>query len=483
MEDFNFVKTEFGTRTRPRSNPRRSALLLLISGPRTETFRQIGGHDFEATTAPPAAVTRSRTISTVPSPLPLPSPARSAYIPVSPAMSTGMFSATPNASPAPITPYSARSQVLLPPAPTLSIDTRSVSTGDYGQRVIVRYRHGRAPTLDLRRFSDLDLLPEQSSAAAIEEGRSPHLKAQTLPINMYYPESVFTPATASSYSFSMVNTRPPPKARYTIGGSGDFRSRKMGNKGDTSRKSAQTFTSRTDTLDLLQALTTEFPGVPGTSNSSRRSLSGGIAPSLAEDSDAETITDAGHLSRSGSLVRSESGRTTNSTTNLIRRSSSRKRKPVPQYDEDELRGVRSPIQLSARDLTAQQQNPSVPPLPQNPLVRLPSSPRPGARRQAVKSQGQQPIPPSEQGSVLEFPWVQPGGDVVEDGKAELDDAWEKSGVGRIKSMGRVPRRWTPTPSHSEFSRESVVASWYEGPSDSNGSTYPTPPLSAVGNAV
>lgn len=394
-----------------------------------------------------------------------------------------MHSATPVTTPAPITPYSAPLRALRPPAPALSLDTRSVSMGDQGQRVTVRYRHGRAPTLDLRRFSDLDLLPEKSSTDAIEEGHSPELKAKTLPTHMYYPESVYTPATASSYNFSFVNSRVPPSSRYTIAAAANLASSKTNDKGRPLRKSTQTFTSRTDTLDLLQALTTEFPGVPGVSPN-RRSMSESIAPSMAADSDVDTFMEIGGLSRSGSLMRSESGRTTNSTTHLIRRSSSRKRKPVPQYDEDELRGVRP----ETPGLDPIPQEPDVPPLPQSAKVKLPSSPRPNSRRQAAQGKDQEqllppPVARTPQGSVLEFPWVQPGGDVVEEGKAELDDAWRKSGVGRIKSMGRAPQRLTPTPSQSEFSRESVVASWYEGPGDSDSATHPLPPLSAVGNAV
>lgn len=480
--------------------PRRSVLLGLISDPKSETFHQIGGFQYEQTTEPPAAVTRSRTISRIPSPLELDSPTPSSTY-ASPSKSA--YTASP--SPFPATPYTAPS--VRPPAPVLTLDTRSASPASM-DRVLIQYEHGRAPTLYLRRFSDLDVpAPHKTpSTAALGEGHSPELKTTTLPDDDYPPpSSMRTPATSMSYAFSFATQRSAPHTRYTIGGTGDLprRSKSSGasstatGRGTASRKSTQTVASRTDTLELLHALATEFPGVPrmpGPDPMSAAAVS--IAPSLGDESDTATVVDD-----HDSLSRSASERTITSTTGLMRRGSSTRRKAVPKFDEDpplekdeyEQAQVTAPASAPVQEFIHQA------PAGPRAMLRLPSNPKPRARREAAmrakEQQMQEPVPPmpapmppptahSDNGSALEFPWVQPGGDVLEDGKAELEEAWRKSAPAgtRIKSVGRAPRRWTPTPAQSEGTRESVVAEWHDT-RDGVQLVFPTPPLSAVGGGM
>lgn len=50
-------------------------------------------------------------------------------------------------------------------------------------------------------------------------------------------------------------------------------------------------------------------------------------------------------------------------------------------------------------------------------------------------------------------------DIAAGGYAELDEAWERMGLKRIKSVGSAPHRRTPIPSQSTFSRGSMAAQW------------------------
>ena len=132
---------------------RRSALLNIISGPVDSSFRQIGGYGYESTYEAPAAVQRSRTLSGRTSNFSAISSktqraARENVLSVEsiqaeqPAMADVL-----NIEKRPSSLDSDRTT-----APSLTIDTRNIKDGD-GRRVVVRYRTGRAPTLEFTQLA------------------------------------------------------------------------------------------------------------------------------------------------------------------------------------------------------------------------------------------------------------------------------------------------------------------------------------------
>lgn len=456
VEDFQFIKRSPAGR-----QLRKSVLMALISSPNPTSFHQIGGYAYEPSIAPPVTVSRSRTIAsrtTMPvSPvvssirhtetprqsfLEIP---RQSFLSMSPAATSPSKSAYSGTSPS---RYTAES-VHLPPAPALALDTRRPSSRNSPQRVIVRYRHGRAPTLDFNRFSDLGLPGSEARARVhtLGEGHSPELKAPPLPSPA--PFASAPPSAARTSGFPV-----PSRARHTISEPpraarrSTALARQASQRSTQSAQSTQSMQAR-DALEVLHALALEYPGMRPDAASAgipRDEPSG--APSIA---DSATYVEHG---ASPALSRAASERTVDGAVGLVRRGSSVRRKPVPKYDEDELLGMagetgqavgvqRAPVPVERAAST----------LPRNP--RPTARPRPGRSMTHPRSRS---MPRSTQSSDAILPEAAP--------------------IPRIKSIGRVPRQWTPTPSQVEVIRESLVPELHD-PRDGDPAIYPTPPGSAA----
>ncbi|THH00305.1 hypothetical protein EW026_g2197 [Hermanssonia centrifuga] len=429
VEDFSM----FNTRERP--IPRRSALLALIANPRNSSFRQIGGYDFESSMAPPAAVARSRPISEVP-----PSP------------------------PLLIRPPSAYK----PSTPVLTVDTRNASPAKTS-RVIVRYGHGRAPTLDLRRISDLSIPspltlydPKSVPGSLFDTDEE---KSSYFPGSMSTPNLLDASSTALANSYSPVFPIPTPErgrrrpsTRRTYSeGVRDFRRNARRSSSVLPRPSFGSYSGASENMDVLHALAMQFPGLPP-----RMPASSSVQPS-ALDTPMQDDTDIW----SPGLSRSTSGRSLSSSSGLVRRSSSVKRKPVPGYlnfENDRLSrlALSRPGSVASKTTTLVQEIP-VPPLPSSlPTVTnsITFTTRSSMSYTRPRRYTESEVVTNKRSSKLEFPWVEGAGDIAAEGQAELDAAWMKIGFSRIKSVGSVPRRSTPTPSHSTFSRDSIAAEWH-----------------------
>lgn len=473
-EDFQFIKN------RPRKVTRRSNLLLLISSPRPNSFRQMGGHDFESGTQAPAVMARSRPLSAIRASLSsfrLPTSDRppstqvaqitteqrkSSWLPVP--QSRFSFSEKSFGEP----PHSASTTTvsdLKSPTPSpLTIVTKGLPSSP-DQRVIVRYRHGRAPTLDLKRFSQL-AIPQSlthGESPLDKAADSPEQKARELPPGYEHDGALptglsqtFYSASATSAPKSTTDFKFPPvsfdktRTRHTFAApTREARSNSDGSSIAPSRKSTATQGS---TLEVLHALTMQFPGIPPTP---ALPITPAVAPSIFSE---ETYVGGGEP-----LSRSQSARTVDSRTGLVRRSSSVKRKPVPRLEPDvpeEVTPAPTPAYASSRPYPAAPPTPISPVGPsriagrgrQNSMPQLPSR----ARVAQVSDD-------KRRNSTLEFPWVRENGDIVQQGEDELNEARKKSGLAqaRIKSIGRAPRMLTPTPSYSSFTRQSVVAEWHD----------------------
>ncbi|GJE93454.1 hypothetical protein PsYK624_096130 [Phanerochaete sordida] len=446
VEDFHFIKRE------PKSRPmRKSALRALISSPNPATFHQIGGYDYEPSIAPPAAVSRSRTITMRSSMAvsPVVSSIQQAITPRQSFLSMSQDLTTPSRSvysgtATPSRYTAATTGSAQPQTPVQAPDSRSASP-DKPPRVIVRHRHGRAPTLDFNRFSDLGLPGSEARNRSLD---SPKLRYDALP-----PEGTTADPFAADPSPALRGfVFPPPplpalptqaRTRHTIGVP-----RHDAPARAAARQSSQTFVG-TDTLGTLHALAMESPRTLPDTAFAR--LPREPAPSIAE-SDNQTVVGA------ASLARTASERTVASTTTLVRRGSSTKRKPVPKYEEDV-----DPVPAVVSEKETEEVVEVVEAAPEAPkaivsgakagkgLATLPSDPRPKGRRRPARTSTQSAPDLSAAGAPV-APLPSP----------------------RIKSIGRAPRKWTPTPSQSEAVRASVVAEWHEG----DQGIYPTPPGSA-----
>ena len=269
----------------------------IIGEPKSESFRQIGGYQYESSTAPPAAVTRSNTITRNPAQV-LSISSNAGTSPVSyesSVISSRNSRIIPSNAmyrlphvPFPVTEPESSSSVRIPP-PALRIDTRSASTYSVGSHVTVRYQRGRAPTLDLRRFSDIDLA---TATDTVGEGLSPELKPMESSVDGDEDDleprctSMTTPRMSSTFSFVGAATPQNARSRHTIGGTEDLpaRSKSTSSKATTIRKSSQTYpyTNRAGTLEVLHALAMEFPAMPV------QPAAVGIAPSLNLSEEPDT---------------------------------------------------------------------------------------------------------------------------------------------------------------------------------------------------
>lgn len=158
VEDFSMLDI--------RQRMRRSRLLPFISDPVDSSFHQIGGYAYEASYEAPPAVARARSIS-MDSRLrysqekPLSQTARGTTVPWptkgSPigseklSMSGNAGEKTKKRS---FDSISTTRSVQKSGTPSLTVDTHNISFAGE-RRVLVRYQHGRAPTLEMKRLSGL----------------------------------------------------------------------------------------------------------------------------------------------------------------------------------------------------------------------------------------------------------------------------------------------------------------------------------------
>ena len=297
------------------------------------------------------------------------------------------------------------------------------------------------------------------------EGQSSGLKSSALPLEDGYsdPFATFTSQTTRTFEFPPTNVPSQPRSRHTIG---DLRSKHQKEEGklarEASRKSTQTYVSRTATLEVLHALAMEYPGVHPDAASA--GIPRNTAPSIA---DSATFVEGGALSRS------TSERTINSNMGLVRRGSSVKRKPVPKYDEESLPDPEIMAIAPVEEVVEETQAATEPEgAPERTVLRLPSNPRPKGRPRPKRATTH-PMPN------IEPPAAAVTNDRMSERAVELEEAFrQEPPTARIKSIGSAPRRWTPTPSQVESVRESIVAEWHDT-RDGDQVVYPTPPGSAA----
>ncbi|KAI0342457.1 hypothetical protein BDW22DRAFT_1429292 [Trametopsis cervina] len=403
--------------------------------------------------------------------------------PLSPGYSVQSFSV---ASPSPLisaatlpSPPEAHPRLAsLTPNPSIKANTSHTDMSMYGKRVVVHYRHGRAPTLDLRRFSQLVVpLPRPSLSTKnldIEQPFSPgrlSTIAESIP-NPHSPDS--PPAFSRTFSLPpQPNARMrnedltrlsmpqlPPSAYPTQSASEDIIPSAV--TGTTFRYSTKSFAS--DSLEVVHALAEQFPGVP-----SRRFTAIQSMP---------FATPSGHRgeeSLAGSdISRSNSSKSVSSTTSLVRRSSSLRRKPVPPLEESEAANENP---TRARPTTYSGQESTVPPLP-DVLPAIPirsrplSQPGPSGRRSSRSRSAGRSRPTSRTRSLknaaADYPKMPVPTDLAAHVQAELEAAWKQLGQERqhrpesIKSIGSVAKRRTPSVSTSS-QRSSVVPEWHTMP--------------------
>lgn len=438
----------------------------------------MGGHDFESGTQAPA-VTRSRPLSAIRvslSSFRLPTSDRppstqvaqitteqrkTSWLPV-PQSRFSFSEKSSDADPPHSASTATLSDIKSPTPSPLTIVTKGLPSSP-DQRVIVRYRHGRAPTLDLKRFSQLAIPQSLTHGEAPLDNAvlSPEQKARELPLDYEHDGALPTGLSQTFYSSTSAPKSttdfkfPPvsfdkPRTRHTFAApTREARSDSAGSINAPSRKSTATQGS---TLEVLHALTMQFPGIPPTP---ALPVTPAVAPSIFSE---ETYVGGGEP-----LSRSQSARTVDSRTGLVRRSSSVKRKPVPRLEPD------VPQEVTPAPTPAYGPPRTYPPAPPTPVSPAGPSRIPGRGRQnsmpqlPSRARGAQRPADKRRNSTLEFPWVRENGDIVRQGEDELNEARKKAGLAqaRIKSIGRAPQMLTPTPSYSSFSRQSVVAEWHD----------------------
>lgn len=383
----------------------------------------------------------------------------------------------------------------------------------FGKRVVVTYRHGRAPTLDLRRFSKLAIpLPtnEDSSdpngtpprpATAFDILSKPLPDPQSpskSPTITKPPRSISLPPAKKERSpfqdLTRLSVRPAlsPASRTfdTIRDNSTLRTPSDTTGGGTdSRYSTRTVASHaSDSLEVVHALAMQFPGVPAWK-----------LQAMQQRRFSPAMTESDFMSPMGDISRSNSTRSNTGGNGLVRRSSSVKRKPVPQLDgleEATERGAEAedssvPKRARPKTYTAGETNSTSPALPSpmqrakpRPITHIPSASQPGAStnpRRRSRSTGRSRSSSGSRGgqvnSTFEFPGKQGLSDVLAQDQAEREAAWKQLAMGEkkprrprassIKSIGSVATRRTPTPSMSASSqRSSVVPEWHGLPDES-----------------
>lgn len=368
----------------------------------------------------------------------------------------------------------------------------------YGKRVVVRYRHGRAPTLDLRRFSKLQVpLPEteelpsaevSSPDTATSEGspttpEQPSLYSLSDPLLPTKPSRVLSLPVSKSQRTCVQNL-----ARLTMlpsGAPGSYANDSFLEISPAStnnpRFSARTTTTTTttsrasDAFEAVHALTMQFPGIPGWKLAA-------MHHQQQRDSAVSQYT---------SVARTNSSRSTDGASGLVRRSSSVKRKPVPKLEEvmEEAEHVPSPKRERERErpktytpgvstIASESDAESHKTAKQRPVTHTPTTTaqEERARRQSrsrsrSRSRGRsRSSSRSRRGSsasAAEYPGNPILSELIAQDQAELDAAWKQLGEKKrarktraesIKSIGSVASRRTPSVSTAS-QRSSMVPEW------------------------
>lgn len=396
------------------------------------------------------------------------------------------------------------SPVILPPVqplrPAISLDTHFLQAYKPGKHVIVKYGHNHAPTLDLRRFSDL-IVPLPTAPPQISEkgGTRPTTASSERMVNPYSPTDpisrakslrVFSlpPARSERMPMSLISssaTRGHLSVRTTVLSDREDRGKFPISATTVSRQSHKSFASHTtDSLAGVEAIAMEFPGVPPPWKYAVSRRESTAEPLVEGDETADY-----RMGRNDSI---------SADRKLARRGSSVKRKPVPKYEE-------IAQSLANRSAPAQNQVFVLPPLPSAPVTPNTSSafsPPPSSRRQSRRSRphvygraSRSMSPDSSRVSqTIQNPWMSGNRDIVQESRAELDLAWQR--LGRvtqresIKSVGSVrAERSTPTPSlHTSSHRDSMMPEWHSTDGSDVGeyprrSLHPLRPTSSAASVI
>ncbi|KAF7790656.1 hypothetical protein EIP86_001612 [Pleurotus ostreatoroseus] len=489
VEDFSMLDI--------RQRMRRSRLLPFISDPVDSSFRQIGGYQYETTFEPPPAVARSRSISIDSR------HARESMEKPPSRMARGM------AAPWPTRRSSFDSDKLSMPdmteeryrkhsldsisirsasklgTPSLTLDTQNITFAGE-RRVLVRYRHGRAPTLLMKRLSGLlqsipSPLTSEGSHSIASPLSSPDTAGASRSALIPLPTDAFSEDPPQSYATAFTDSplvgiglpdrgRIRPATRRTLPANSELNDMNIA----AARRSSMVFPPR---QSLGAPLRSGGEAQLADLHALAMQPSSTVASSFAE-------TYGTTLGETTLVSRSASSRTVNSQSGVVRRGSSVKRKPVPQYENldsaiakmEAMSAAESEFAPLSNDKELSPLEQSPPPLPVSaPSSRTKFSDRSQGRRakslagrrpqmsfvtQGHRSTLSQSSPvQSAPSSRINFSWVPDTEDIAADGYAELDEAWERMGLKRIKSIGIAPRRRTPIPSQSTFSRGSMAAQW------------------------
>ncbi|KAI0074591.1 hypothetical protein K474DRAFT_1518135 [Panus rudis PR-1116 ss-1] len=463
VEDFQFLKA-------PSPKPkRRSALRALISNPRYSTFQQLGGQGVRGA-----------------SPIPQPEPNSIAQI--------------INAATAPVSIAQPSHSPLTSP-PNVNLPAQPKPTFSMTQRVVVRRVMNRAPTLELRPISDLDIpSPPRSSRSSLSsassqgrQGDSHALIARrqtspyplvASPVSMDDADIAGLPlSTPPESSVLASSNRLTPGVRYTIAGSPEYTGASIARKSSLllpHESYMSNYSAASDPLDAVRSLAGQFPGIPSRPVAPSRSRPITLtSPAEGDEDNMRAIK--GMLSRS---VSDRSGRSqvSQGSGSLVRRSSSVRRKPVPKdipSDADEASSFTlTSAPVSRSNSYKSERVDDVPPLPVPvpfpPTSKIPDSPLSGDSRQYTGPPARSAIlmynrtvarPEPVTSSTLEFPWVErTSEDIGVQGEIELEKARRSLGIARIKSVGHAPRRTTPPVQSARASfRESIVATLYDIP--------------------
>ncbi|KAL4251047.1 hypothetical protein ABKN59_006225 [Abortiporus biennis] len=469
------TKSQLPTDGSPKKTKRGSTLRRMISSPRKDTFRQVDGYNYESALEPvPRVLANVNTIPVSPSP---------ELDPTFPTNSGADMTAT-------------RDSRYRPPSALVIFPENEM--------VVVRHKRDRAPTLVMRRLSDLVSTIAEATTAIDRELASPPLVTPPFPSSQDL-DRYLSRHTLSSFRF------PQEQGQY-----------RASNPIMPTRHESMLSIYSNDSLEIVHDLAMRFPGLPPRVTPKTRKSSA----ILPMNWDEESLYTSGESSMYA-LSRSNSEKTVDTTLSSLWRTGSNKRKPVPLLDIQEAPEVSEDIVVIAPgdhaesdflDLQRSETGHSVstgretvstrhlsitttftytkakdggftmamaniPPLPStipSPTSRISFASTTGTSRRFtspyIDASGMLVTSITNRTSdlTLEFPWH--GKDVHAEGEAVLEHARKVSGVTRIKSVGNAPRRRTPSPIViAAFTRDSVVAEqWYE-----NINPIPTPNSAAT----
>lgn len=313
----------FESKPRQRQTQRRSMLRALISNPRNSTFRQVDGYQFSPY-HPPPVMSNIHTI-------PILTPAT----PTQPKRQSLPISRTLNSSPPRF------------PSPIAIFPSQ--------KRVIVREGRDRAPTLYMRRVSEIDVVSALETAKTLYDDGDELL---TTP----HPASVRDSGIASIFYTTpySIPTSPPAfmevptkrsSARHTIAAAHStdnlasrfIRTHRVQPSSPTLPRHStySAYSNHSDSIGAIRALADQFPGLPPHPGPNKLRKSNPHLRSFLAIRDDLPRAEEVDPSPTIGVSRSASGRSQSTLGggSLVRRSSSVKRKPVPKDifpDENEV---------------------------------------------------------------------------------------------------------------------------------------------------